>query len=127
MVKQLKEDTLHPVWTFLQAADKSETLTAEWIGICCAAQFKKAHANNVSTDGTNVREKTLHIINCSGIDSSTISTGWINSFKRRHNTVNRNLAGESRKVDSESTDDWKNDWLLQEIKEYDLCDVCNNE
>lgn len=77
-----------------------------------AAWLQKAYANKVSNDGTNIREKTLPITTCFEIDRATIFSGWINRFKRRHTTDIRTLAGESWSVDSESTDDWKNDWLL---------------
>jgi hypothetical protein len=33
------------------------------------------------------------------------------------------LADEGRSSDSEILDDWKNARILQEIKEYDLCDI----
>jgi hypothetical protein len=93
-----------------------------------AAWLQKAHAYNVSHDGTNIKEKTLPIITLSEIDRSTIFSGWINRFKRRHNTDIRTLAGESWSVDSESRRLEK--WLtviVRGYKEYDLCDVHNNE
>jgi len=80
-----------------------------------AAWLQKAHANNVSNDGTNIREKTLPITTHFEIDRSTIFSGWINRFKKRHNTDTRTLAGESWSVDSESTDDWKNDCFCQRL------------
>lgn len=35
------------------------------------------------------------------------------------------LTKDSRKVESETVDDWMSDWLLQDIKKYDLCDIHN--
>jgi len=35
------------------------------------------------------------------------------------------LTDDSRKVESETVDDWKSDWMLQDIKEYDFCDTHN--
>jgi hypothetical protein len=43
---------------------------------------------------------------------------------RRHVIVYRTLAVERRNVVSETVDDWK---MLQEIKEYDICDICNGD
>ena len=31
----------------------------------------------------------------------------------------------AEKIESETLFDWKNDWILQDIKEYDLCDLHN--
>jgi hypothetical protein len=76
------------------------------------AWLQKGHANNVSNDGTNIREKTVAIITHFEIDRSTIFSGWINRFKRRRNTDTITLAGESWSVDSKSTYDWQNDLLL---------------
>ena len=44
---------------------------------------------------------------------------------RGNNTVYKTLAGESRSVESKKLSDLKNDQLLHEIKEYDLCDIYN--
>jgi hypothetical protein len=35
------------------------------------------------------------------------------------------LTDDSRKVESETVDEWKSDWMLQDIKEYDLCNIYN--
>lgn len=35
------------------------------------------------------------------------------------------LTDDSRKVESETVANWKNDWMLQDIKEYDLCGLHN--
>jgi hypothetical protein len=40
--------------------------------------------------------------------------------------VKKTLAGESRTADTETVDDWKNDRLMEETKEYDLCDIYTN-
>jgi hypothetical protein len=39
--------------------------------------------------------------------------------------VKKTLAGESRTADTERVD-WKNDQLMEETKEYDLCDIYTN-
>jgi hypothetical protein len=48
---------------------------------------------------------------------------WIDRLKSGHDTVYKTPAGDSRSVDSERVDDWKNKRLLQDIKDYDLCDI----
>jgi hypothetical protein len=44
---------------------------------------------------------------------------------RGDNTAYRNQSDESRNIDSETVEDWKNYQLLQEIKGYDFCDINN--
>jgi hypothetical protein len=90
-----------------------------------AALFKQAHESNASIDCTHLREKALHISACLEIANFLASNGWIGRFKRRYNIAYRNLSGESRSVDSETVEDWKNYRLLQEIEGYDLFDINN--
>jgi hypothetical protein len=44
-------------------------------------------------------------------------TNCTDRLKRRHNIVYRTLRGDSRRVDSAIVDDWKNNRLLQQIKD----------
>jgi hypothetical protein len=74
-----------------------------------AAQFKQAREINASTDGIHLKEKGLHISAHLKIANISASNGWIGRSKRRHNTAYRNLSGESRSVDSETVEDWRND------------------
>lgn len=60
-----------------------------------------------------------------GVDNFVGSEDWINRFKSLRNIVCSTPVGESRSVYSERVDDWKNDLLLQDIKECDLCDTYN--
>jgi hypothetical protein len=39
--------------------------------------------------------------------------------------VKKTLAGESCTANTETVDGWKNDRLMEETKEYDLCDIYN--
>jgi hypothetical protein len=86
------------------------------------AWFKQACAGNASIDGTHLKE-VLHFTAHLGTANILDSSGWINRFKRKHNSVYRTLSGESRSVDSESIEDWRNDRLLQVIEGYDFCDI----
>lgn len=76
-------------------------------------------------DGTFIRERTLQIAFRLGVDNFVCSEDWINRFKSVHNIVCNIAVGESRSVYSETVDDWKNDRLLHDIKECDLCDIFN--
>lgn len=76
-------------------------------------------------DGTFIREKTLQIAFRLGVDNFVGSEDWINKFKSVHSIVCNTPVGESRSVYSETEDDWKNDRLLHDIKERDLCDKFN--
>jgi hypothetical protein len=64
--------------------------------------------NNASIDGTNLKEKGLHIYAHLDIANFSASSGWCGRFKRKHTIAYRNLSGESRSVDSEIVEDWKN-------------------
>jgi hypothetical protein len=70
-----------------------------------------------------IRERALKMPTHLVVNNFTGSNGWFDIFKRRHKIVYRILADESRRFDSETLDDWTNARFLQEIKEYDLCDV----
>lgn len=78
----------------LQQKALKPSLLEEVVG-AFAAWLQKAHANNICNDGTNIREKTSPITIHFEIDRSAIFSGWINRFKRRHNTDTRTLAGET--------------------------------
>lgn len=76
-------------------------------------------------DGTFIREKTLQIAACLGVDNLVGSEDWSNRFKSIRNIVCSTPVGESLSVYSERVEDWKNYLLLQDIKECDLCDIYN--
>jgi hypothetical protein len=80
-------------------------------------------ASSISLDGSVISDRALKMPTHLGVKNFTGSDGWFDRFKRRHKVVYRILADESRSFDSETLDDWKNAQLLQEIKEYDLCDI----
>jgi hypothetical protein len=85
-----------------------------------AAWFKLACESNASIDSTHLKEKALHIVTRLGIVNFSASNGWIDRFEGRHLIVYRTLPGESRIIDPETADDWKNNSLLQEIEGYDI-------
>jgi hypothetical protein len=77
-----------------------------------AAWFKQANESNESIHGTNLKEKALHNATHLGIVNLSASNGWIKRFKKRCNGLYRTLSWESRSVDSETVEDWKNQRLL---------------
>jgi hypothetical protein len=83
-------------WTSLKHSppEKLECALAMW--------FKQARESIASLDGTHLKEKALHIT------THLASNGWIDVFKRRHNIVYRTLSCESRNVDQETVEGWKN-------------------
>jgi hypothetical protein len=67
-----------------------------------AAQFKEACGSNVSIAPTPRRSACPEIANFSAFSD------WISRFKERQNIAYRNLSGESRSVNAETAEDWKN-------------------
>jgi hypothetical protein len=61
------------------------------------------------------RRRPCTALPCLGIVNFLASNGQFGRFKRRCNIVYINLSGESRSVDPETVEDWKNYRLLQEI------------
>jgi centromere protein B len=80
--------------------EKLESALSSW--------FKQARENNASIDGNHLKEKALHIAAHLGIANFSASNRWINRFKRRANIVYKTLSSESRSVDPETVEDWKN-------------------
>jgi hypothetical protein len=88
------------VWTFLHAA---EIIKPSPLESALATQFNEARESGASTDGNHLKEKVSHIA-----AHLEIANRWINRFKRRQDIVYRTLTGESRSVDPESAEHWKN-------------------
>jgi hypothetical protein len=80
-------------------------------------------ASSITKDGSFIRERALKMPTHLVVNNFTVSNGWFDRFKRRHKIVYRILADEGRSSDSEILDDWKNARILQDVKEYDLCDI----
>ena len=80
-------------------------------------------AGRISLDGSVISDRALKMPTHLAVNNFAGSNGWFDRFKGRHKIVYRILADESRSFVSETLDDWKNAWILQDIKEYDLCDI----
>lgn len=85
-------------WTNSQY-DEMETILNEW--------FLSARASNLPVGGVVLKEKTLRIAARFNITDFKVSNGWIDRFKNRHNTVYESVCGESRSVDLDLVEDWK--------------------
>lgn len=73
---------LCPLWNFSPKVEIFGTLTEGRTGI--SSSLKQSHRSNISIEGTHLKEKTLHIIACLGIDNFSASDGWIYRCKRQH-------------------------------------------
>jgi centromere protein B len=51
-----------------------------------AARYQQAHVSNTSINGNIVREQASQITAHFGVNKFTVSDGWIDRFKRGHNT-----------------------------------------
>jgi hypothetical protein len=81
----------------------------EELEFALAARYQQAHVSNTSINGNIIREQTSQITAHFGVNKFTGSYGWIDRFNRPHNMVHITPAYESRSVDLETTDEWKND------------------
>jgi hypothetical protein len=48
------------------------------------------------------------------VDRSAGSDGWVNRLKRIHDIVHTAVADEIMSIDSETSDDWKNDQACEQ-------------
>jgi centromere protein B len=65
------------------ALEKLESALAAW--------FNHACESDASTDGTHLKEKTLHIAAHLGIANFSASNGWINKYKRREQYIQNSI------------------------------------
>ncbi|XP_063243689.1 tigger transposable element-derived protein 4-like [Bacillus rossius redtenbacheri] len=94
-----------------------ESLLYEWF-IC-------ARSSNLPINGNVLREKAKVIALRLGIDDFSASNGWIDRFRQRHNVVYKVVCGESKSVDEETADVWKNTSLKEQLEGYSAKDVFN--
>ena len=75
--------------------------------------------------GPLIRDKALHIASRLNIKGFTASNGWIDRFKKRHFFVYKSVCGESRSVDLEIAEDWKQTNVTTLIADYAPRDTFN--
>jgi len=80
--------------------------------------FKQAHTAISSVDEPHLKEGTVHVDACLGINGFWASDGWIDCSKKMHNLVNKNISGESAIVSPKTVMDWKSEELSKMIDEY---------
>jgi hypothetical protein len=102
--------------TFCKQQKLLKHLPVKKLETALAAWFKQAYESNASIDGTNIKEKALHIPARVGTTNFLASNRWINRSDYR------TLSGESRSADPETVEDWKNYGLLQKIEDCNLCE-----
>lgn len=94
-----------------------EEILLEW--------FVGARAANLPINGTLMREKARVIASRLDIQDFTASNGWIDRFKKRHNVVYKAICGESKSVDLETVEHWKETQLPEKIAGFDPKNVFN--
>lgn len=68
--------------TFSQVVEIFETVTEGRTGI--SFWIKQSHRSNISIESTHLKEKSLHVTACLGVDNISASDGWIYRFKSQH-------------------------------------------
>jgi hypothetical protein len=61
--------------------------------------FMNARSRNIHMSGPIVRSEALAVATSLGNDQFKASTGWLDSFKKRHNIEWNRVCGESEDVD----------------------------
>jgi hypothetical protein len=61
--------------------------------------FTNARSKNTHISGPMVQSEALAVVKSLGNDQFKVSTGWLVSFKKRHNIVWNGVCGESKDVD----------------------------
>jgi hypothetical protein len=71
-----------------------------------------------------VESESLAVAKSFGNDQFKVSTGWLDSFKKRHNIVCNGVCGESKDVDESVLSEYKPK-LLELILQYEIKDIYN--
>jgi hypothetical protein len=61
--------------------------------------FMNARSKNIHISGPMVQSEALTVAKSLGNDQFKASTGWLDSFKKRHNIMWNGVCGESKDVD----------------------------
>ena len=78
----------------------------------------------IPVSGPMIQEKALSISNDLGLSDFKASTGWLRSFKQRHNIGGARVCGESGSIDPAIVTDWQGK-LPSIIEHYAPCDIYN--
>jgi hypothetical protein len=73
-----------------------------------------------------VQNEALAVATCLGNDQFKVSTGWLNSFEKRHNIVWNRVCEESKDVDEHVVSEYKPK-LLELISPYEPRNIYNED
>jgi predicted DNA-binding protein YlxM (UPF0122 family) len=80
--------------------------------------FMNARSKNIHISGPMVQREALAVAKSLGNDQFKASTGWLDSFKKRHNIVWNGVCGESKDVDESVVSEYEPK-LLELISPYE--------
>jgi hypothetical protein len=83
-----------------------------------------ARSKNIHISGPIVQSEALAVAKSLGNDQFKASTGWLDSFKKRHNIVWNGVCGESKDVDESVVSEYKPK-LLEFISQYEPKNIYN--
>ena len=86
--------------------------------------FQDASVRNINRSGPMIREQALIVAGQLGLTSFKASTGWLDSFIKRHSIKFKANSGERGDVNMEVVDSWK-ERLPNLISEYEPADIFN--
>jgi hypothetical protein len=69
--------------------------------------FTNARSKNIHISGPMVQSEALAVARSLGNDQFKASTGWLDSFKKRHNIVWNGVCGESKDMDESVVSEYK--------------------
>jgi hypothetical protein len=78
---------------------KAKVTGNEYINEVVWEWFTNARSKNIYLSGLMVQSQALTAARSLGNDQFKASTGWLDSFKKRHNIVWNGVCGESKDVD----------------------------
>ena len=78
----------------------------------------------IPVSGPMIQEEALQIALKLNVTGFTVSNGWLDKWKTRHNIKRFNVAGEDGEVNAETLESWA-EWLSEIVKGYELKDIWN--
>jgi hypothetical protein len=86
--------------------------------------FLSARSRNIPVSGPLLQAKALKVAAAIQFEDFKASSGWLNSFRKRHGINFRTLSGESASMDTEKVYNWKCQ-VGSFLKEDNLADIWN--
>ena len=99
--------------------------TYEQVNLACYKWLLIQRSENISINGTILREKALAFAKESSIEKFQASDGWLHAWKARYNISLQEVSGESRSVTPKMTNAWSETSLPKIPSRYKLKDIYN--